>query len=339
MGLLMLSVAPVGCQARPEPDVVLHSTLDEEIAAPILAAFERSTDHAIGVISRFDAPPHHGRSELMSQILLGRDRPRCDVVWNGDVLETVRLQQQGLLQRRAWLTDAIWPVGMMASDGSWCGFAATARVLIVNTSQIDDPDDYPRSVNDLGDERWSGRCAVALPRGGKSATHFAVLRRLLGEEATLQLLQRVESQAVVLRDERQVAAAVAAGQVAWGLTDSDAAVVALDIRPDVKIVYPDQASSQPGALRIPNAVAVLRRAQHPNAAGMLADYLVAPATEDRLAMGRGSQLPLSRQATFPPRALGGEAVRWMQPDFEAAGEGLDAWQAKVQEIFTSTGGD
>ena len=42
---------------------------------------------------------------------------------------------------------------MIASDGSWCGFAARARVLIVNTDLIKNPHDYPTSVAELADPK------------------------------------------------------------------------------------------------------------------------------------------------------------------------------------------
>jgi iron(III) transport system substrate-binding protein len=127
--------------------------------------------------------------------------------------------------------------------------------------------------------------------------------------------------------------AVSSGQLKWGLTDTDDAIIELDHKLPVAIVYPDQAPDQPGTLRIPNTIAVLKNAPHPVAAGRLADYLVSPETEDRLAMGDSSQLPISRDSKFPPRVLPEEPIRWMRVDFEAAADQWEEWAAELQQIF------
>jgi iron(III) transport system substrate-binding protein len=66
---------------------------------------------------------------------------------------------------------------------------------------------------------------------------------------------------------------------------------------------------------------------------MLADYLVRPETEDRLAMGDSSQLPISRASKFPPRVLPEEPIRWMRVDFEAAAADWDQWSADLLQMF------
>jgi iron(III) transport system substrate-binding protein len=214
---------------------------------------------------------------------------------------------------------------MIASDGSWCGVAATARVLIVNTEMLSEREDWPTSVRDLADPEWSDRCAMASPLSGTTATHVAVLKAVQGTEATLEFLEAVAANAAILPDNAAVAKAVAEGEYAWGLTDSDQAVIAQDRRWPVEVTFPDQQPDQPGALRIPSTVAVLAGAPHPVAAGQLADYLVSAETEDRLAMGPRSQLPISRQSEYRPRVLPRQPVRWMDVDFEAAAEGWPAW--------------
>ncbi len=301
---------------------------------PILGAFERSTDDAVGVTSRFDTSPDDG-SRLTGEIITSSPPPPCDVVWNPGVLETIRLQKRGLLESRRWPVPAGWPSGCIASDGTWCGFAATARVILVNTRLLDDPAMYPNSVLDLVNDQWQGKCAIGHPAIGKTATHFAVLRDQLGHQSVIELLRRIKDSALVLGGSRQVAIAVSAGQVAWGVTDSDSAIREVELRHPVAIVFPDQGPSQLGTLRIPSTCAVLRGAKHHVSAGLLADYLVNPATEDRLAMGNGSELPLHRESKFPARVLAGTTVRWMDANFETAAENEERWQADVKTMFES----
>ncbi|WP_404306050.1 extracellular solute-binding protein [Neorhodopirellula lusitana] len=341
LGFLLACVGLVGCVPRSEKDVVVYSALDEDFAFPMLDAFERKVDYDINVISKFDVESTKTVG-LVNQIMAEQDRARCDLFWNNEILHTVRLQKLGLLARHDWQVPKDWPVDMIASDSTWCGFAARARVLLVNTDRLKSAVDsaksgksavYPSSVSELSDAKWKDDCAIARPLFGTTATHFAVLRELLGREAALAQLQAIADNALVLSGNKQVAQAVSAGRVAWGLTDTDDAMIEKDLGYPVEIVFPDQQPDQLGALRIPNTLAILKNAPHPVAASRLADYLMTPETEDRLAMGRSSQLPISKESKFPPAVLPSTPVRWMRADFEAAAEGWDEWAADVARIY------
>ncbi|TWU58719.1 Fe(3+)-binding periplasmic protein precursor [Rubripirellula tenax] len=325
-------VALAGCVPKAESDVVVYSALDQEFAMPILDAFERTTDHDTGVISKFDVESTKTVG-LVNQIIAEQPSPTCDLFWNNEIMHTVRLQKLGLLARHDWNVDGGYPRDMMSTDGTWCGFAARARVLVVNTKLLPDPSTYPTSVAELADPKWAGNCAMARPLFGTTATHFAVLREINGRDATLGQLRAIAANAKILSGNKQVALAVSAGTVAWGLTDTDDAIIEKDQHFPVAIVYPDQASDEPGTLRIPNTIAILKDAPHPIAAGKLADYLVTPETEDRLAMGDSSQLPISRGSKFPPRVLPENPIRWMRAPFEDAADEWESWAKDVQAIF------
>jgi iron(III) transport system substrate-binding protein len=323
-----------GCVSRSESDVVVYSALDEEFASPILAAFERSTDNEIGVVGKFDIESTKTVG-LANQLIAEAEAPRCDLFWNNEIMHTVRLQKLGILEPHDWQVPSTWPKDMIASDGTWCGFAARARVLLVNTELLPDVDDRPTRVNELADPKWAQKCAMARPLFGTTATHFAVLREIDGRGTTLELLQQIHDNAVVLSGNKQVAQAVSAGKVAWGLTDTDDAIIEKDLGYPVEIIYPDQQPEQPGTLRIPNTLAILKGAPHPVAAGKLADFLMTPEIEDRLAMGRSSQLPISKDSNFPPAVLPNEPVRWMRVDFEAAAEDWDDWANELADMFAN----
>lgn len=334
--IVLLLTAPValllGCVDRTDSDVVVFSALDREFAFPILDGFERLTEGQTTVIPKFDVESTKTVG-LVNEIIAQKEKPVCDLFWNNEIMHTVRLQKLGLLEPRSWNVESGYPSDMIASDGSWCGFAARARILIINTDLIENPDDYPNSVADLADPKWAKQCAMARPLFGTTATHFAVLRETLGREATMDQLRKIRDNAVILSGNKQVALAVSSGRVAWGLTDTDDAIIEKDNGMPVTIVFPDQASDQPGTLRIPNTVAVLKNAPHSVAAGLLADYLVRPETEDRLAMGDSSQLPISRGAKYPPRVLPDKPVRWMRVNFEDAADGWEKWSAVLLEMF------
>jgi len=324
-----------GCAPQAENKVVVYTALDQEYSAPIFAGFHRSSGGKINPDAKFDV---HSTStaDLVEQIINDQGQPAADVYWNNDILHTIGLQREGLLASHSWKVETGYPEEMRAKDGSWCGFAAVGRVLLVNTDQLSDPSEYPTRVDELANPRWKANCAIAQPLVGTPATHAAVIRQVKGEEAARQWFTEVAANAVILPTNRAVAMAVATGQVAWGLTDTDDAIIEKEDQRPVAIVYPDQATEDVGTLRIPNTVAILKHAAHPIAAAELVDYLVTPQTEDRLAMGESAQLPVSRFAQQRSRVLPSDPVRWMKVDFEAAAEHWESLASELRELFKSS---
>lgn len=87
-------VALAGCWTESGPEVVVYVALDREFSEPILADFERET--GIKVLASYDAESTKTVG-LTNQLLAERDRPRCDVFWNNEILNTLRLENAGLL--------------------------------------------------------------------------------------------------------------------------------------------------------------------------------------------------------------------------------------------------
>lgn len=334
LSLGMLCAA--GCVRQPEDAVVIYSAADREYAEPILAAFSRRND-GTEVQPVFDVESTKTVG-LVTRIESESDRPRCDVLWNNEIMHTLRLERAGLLQPISWEVPGSWPDEMRSADGNWLGIAARARVLIVNRELLPDASAWPDSVEDLADQQWRDRCGLALPLFGTTATHFAVLDSKLGQAKAAELFSGIEQNAVVLSGNKQVAQAVSSGQLAFGLTDTDDALIEIDAGLPVEIVFPDQQPGQMGTLRIPNTVAVIRGGPHPVAAAALANYLVSEDTEGRLAMGPSGQFPIRPQHPQVSRAeqITGKkpgALRWMDADFETAAERWTELSVELQSAF------
>jgi iron(III) transport system substrate-binding protein len=109
----------------------------------------------------------------------------------------------------------------------------------------------------------------------------------------------VENQVVIAAGNAGVKDLVARGEVDFGLTDSDDANLALEAGSPVRVVFPDQGADQPGALLIPNSVAILEEAPHPAEARALVDELLTLDVEARLAASRSAQVPLRAAAARP----------------------------------------
>ncbi len=328
-------IGVIGCTSQVESEVILESTVDQDIAAPILSAFHRAEKKLVQPRATFSTDATD--RDLFAQKISGETGDAsADVFWTDDVFLMLDLHRRGLLAPHSWKLEPTFPTDMRATDGSWCGFAAVARVLIINTELLSDVKDYPRSIEDLADPRWKNRCAMAMPTAGTTAIQIATIAHAKGNDKANEWFAKVADNVTILRSNSEVATAVAKGRFDWGLTDSGDAVLVTDGTKSVAIVFPDQATSQPGTLLIPNVVAILRNASHPIAAAKLADYLVLSTTEDRLAMSDSAQIPISRLSTFKPRVLPEAAIRWATVDFAKAEELWPELQPNLKAIFDTS---
>lgn len=321
-----------GCLGSADNEVVVYSALDKEFSQPILQEIEREL--GVTVLSKFDVESNKTVG-LVTELIQQRKRPRADIFWNNEVLHTIRLQQMGLLE--PWIPDAsaAIPATFKATDGSWTGFAARARVLIVNTTLIPDVGDYPDSFFDLADPRWSNRCGMARPLFGTSATHAAVLFDRLGVEAAARWYQQIQSNAVIEGGNRQVAIKVGRGELAFGLTDTDDAMLEIDKGNPVVIVYPDQAESQSGTLLIPNTICLIAGGPNSERARAVVARLLEADIESRLAEGASAQFPLNPEVLVLSRANPPASLKVMDADFESAASAWDTTARKLAEIFSA----
>lgn len=313
LGLALgLLAAAIGCGSR-SSEVVVYCALDREFAEPRLAEFERAT--GVKVRAKYDVESTKTVG-LAEALLRERARPRCDLFWNNEILHTLRLEREDLLEAYAPPTAAEFPADYRSPAGRWHGFAARARVLLVNT-QLVPLEERPRSVRELADPRWAGRCGLAKPLFGTTATHAAVLFSAWGDEEATAFFRAVRQNAQVLAGNKQVAMQVGAGRLAFGLTDTDDAVAEIEAGRPVAIVFPDQ-DAGPGTLFIPNTLALIRGGPNPATARRLVDFLLTPKIEAELARGPSAQVPVHPQARERSRVLPAEPVRWMRVDFAAA---------------------
>src|ERR1700722_12623360 len=154
-----------GCRGKPR--VVLYSAQDREFAEAILEDFSR--EHGIDAVPKFDSEANKSVS-LYEEIVAEKGHPRCDVFWNNEILGTIRLQSQDLLQPYDSPSAAPFPSWAKAEDHTWYAFASRARILIVNTKLVAEKD-RPTKLADLTQPRWRRKLVMAKPQFGTTATH------------------------------------------------------------------------------------------------------------------------------------------------------------------------
>ena len=332
MAILLTACAlPAGCWSRSEREVIVYVALDREFSEPILADFSEQSGTAVRTKLDTESTKTVGLAEA---ILAEARRPRCDVFWNNEILNTLRLQRRGLLEEYDAPAARDFPAAFRSAKGAWYGFAARARVLVVNTKQCA-PGQRPESIEDLADPRWRGKTGIAKPLFGTTATHAACLFAYWGDDRATDFFRRIKAnQTKILSGNKQVALSVAAGQLAFGLTDTDDAIGELEKGMPIEIVYPDQGPDAMGTLFIPNTIAIIRGGPNPDAARRLVDFLLSPEVETKLAAGPSAQIPLNRNLDVPVRVATPKSVKAMAVDFEAAAAKWEAAARFLRDEFT-----
>ena len=330
--VVILPLAVAGCRTRASEEVVVYTALDEEFSKPIFADFE--TDHGVTVVPRFDTEATKTVG-LTEAILAERDRPRCDVFWNNEILNTLRLERAGLLE--TYLSPAAMPFPDWAKseEGAWHGFAARARILIVNTEIVPD-DERPRSIRDLAAQKWRGKAGIAKPLFGTTATHAACLFAALGQEEAERLFRAMKQNEVRIESgNKQVAVSVAAGRLAFGLTDTDDALSQIREGHPVAIVYPDQGDGELGTLFIPNTLAIIKGGPNSRAARKLVDYLLTAEVEKRLAAGPSGQIPLNPKVNAKTKVKTPRDIKAMEVDWQHAADKCAEAAKFIRDEFAS----
>ena len=141
----------------------------------------------------------------------------------------------------------------------------------------------------------------------------------------------------VLPDGKQVAVAVSSGSLAFGLTDSDEALIEVEKGMPATIVHPDQQPGGMGTLFLPSTVAIIKGGPHPATARRLVDFLLSPPVESSLAKGERALIPLNTAAKVKIRVPTPPTVRPMQVDFEQAADAWDAAAGFLRTVFLGKG--
>lgn len=328
VGIWLATFAGVGQTGAKR--VVVYAALDRGFSEPILEEYENRTGVKIRPVYDTESTKTVG---LVNRIRAERGRPRCDVFWNNEIVNTIRLKQEGLLQPCHPAEAANYPAEYTDADGLWYGFAARARVLVVN-DKIVPAGQEPKSIFDLTLPQWKGRVGIAKPLFGTTATHMACLFAKLGEEKAVKWLDDLKGNGVqILSGNRACAQAVGKGELACALTDTDDAMLEIAEGKPVRIVYLDSVAGGIGTLFIPNTLSVVKGA--PNAAGAekLINYLLSAEVESKLAAGPSAQIPLNKNFAGQVRVKTPREIKAMEIDFPAAAKQFDTAAKHIEERF------
>ncbi len=340
-GLVVLwgfALALAGCGNG--PDVVLYCGVDQDQSQGIVELFEQSAGLDVAYYGESEASRSVG---LPQQLLLEKKRPRADVYWSNEIMHMVHLGRSGVTDPLPKGLAEEFPEAWRDPRGRYIAFGARARVFLVNTELLPNKEDWPKSTEDLLNPKYHKMgftTSMAEPLTGTTYTH-AVAMLTEEEEGAKSFFKAVAAarsagRMKVVTSNGRVMQAVkdSSEKVAFGLTDTDDAWIAITQGAKVKIVYPDQ--HRQGSFLIPNTAALVRGRRHPKEAERLLRWLVSAETEATLAKGRSAQMPLRDGVPVPEDGhvlRPGKDFKFQPVDWQAVGANVDRWRDWLTALF------
>lgn len=318
-------VACDGCGSSSKREVVVYTSVDQVFSEPVFRAFEQETGIAVRAVYDTEETKSTG---VLNRLIAEAQSPQADVFWSGDPVRPFQLVKRGLVEPYLSQQAAGLPANARAADGTWTGFAARARILLVNKASVP-RGEMPRSIRDLASPRWRGQTAIANPLFGTTTMHVAALFSVWGEQRTRAFLNELKANGVrIASSNGEVKRLVVSGEVAFGLTDTDDGNEALRDGDSVEVVYPDQ--DELGTLVMPTSVVLIRHAPHQEAGRRLIDYLLSADVERRMAES-AAHMPLREGVATPPHVRSAASLHTTEVDFGRVSEQIEAQQGWLRE--------
>ncbi len=319
VALAFACTAP-GCGRSASRDVVIYTSVDQVFSEPVFRSIEARTGLTVRAVYDTEETKSTG---VLNRIIAESRRPQADVFWSGDPVRPFVLMKRGLVEPYVSPAAAGTPQPFKGKDGRWTGLAARARVLLINRSKVP-AGSGPRSIRDLIDPRWKGQAAIANPVFGTTTMHVSALFAAWGDERGRTFLDALKANDVrIAGSNGEVKRLVVAGEVAFGLTDTDDAHEAMADGAPVDVVYPDHDGD--GTLVMPTTVVLIRGAPHPDTARQLIDALLTSEVERTMAE-HGAHMPLRAGVAVPPGVKPVGAIRAMAVDYEAVADAMERLQ-------------
>ena len=266
-----LVALPAGAQdaaliaaARHEGQVVWYTTLlAAQFAEPMAAAFERK----FGVKATYVSLPSDLPQRVLSEAQAGRHI--ADVI-DGPTSVTP-LKTQGLILKWTPASAANYPPELVDPDGYWMATNLYVQTRGFNTDLVPKGSE-PRSMEDFLDPKWRGKFGWSTNRTVSGGPGFIGATLLsMGQDKGVDYLRRLAKQNIVSlgASARTVLDQAITGEFPIGLQIFNYHAV-ISAAKGAPVAW---APSFPSTVS-PSVVSVTLHAPHPNAAKLLAEFLV-----------------------------------------------------------------
>jgi iron(III) transport system substrate-binding protein len=297
--MLLCMFALTGCGPS-SPEVIIYTSQDEVYAEPIFEDFTKETGIRVRAVYDSEAVKTVG---LVNRLLQEKDNPQCDVFWNNEEFRTRQLLTRGIFR----------------DTNSWAQLGYRTRRMVINTNLLP-LDKAPKTFSEVTNAQWRGKVALAYPIFGTTSTHFFAWRQSWGDEHWQAWCRALVANHPKIVDGNSVAAKLVGRGEAWiGFADSD------DIAEEQKYGAPVVALPVTDeTLVLPNTIAIVHGAPHPEEAQKFFDYLRQPKISQRLVDAHALEGATLESSKGQPQ---------MHVDWNGLLKDLDPATAELEKIF------
>jgi iron(III) transport system substrate-binding protein len=298
-GLILFSLS---CHRSSSREVILYTSVDQPVAQPIVAEFEKQTGLHVRLLTDTEATKSIGLAE---RLRAERDHPQADVWWGNEIFLTINLADDGVLAAYNSPSAADIPPQFKDPDHRFASSGMRLRVIVNAANQSE----RWSNLQELTDPALKGRVGISRPTAGTTGGHVAALYAMWGDAKASDYFRALRNNDVkLLGGNSVVAEEVGNGMLLAGLTDNDDAAATQREGGSLVVELPDQQTF--GTLAVPCTVALVNGAPHPAAAKQLIDFLLSRQVEQ--------QLIDAKFAAYSVRQGAAPSVKLMDIDYRAA---------------------
>ncbi|HET7364260.1 MAG TPA: extracellular solute-binding protein [Burkholderiales bacterium] len=302
--------------AQQEGELMLYSSLTPEDQLRLAADFKKR----YGVTLKFW---RGSQTNILQRVLAETRGGRYEF----DALETNSPQieaiaREKLLQKidSPFVADVLLPQAL-PPHGEWAPDRLNLLVYAYNTNALK-PADLPKTWQELAGPKWTQRLGME----STNVEWFATLVQAMGEGAGLELFKRLGDNGVAVRTgHTHSTGRVIAGEIPLFL-----GVFSHDVDRMKAKGAPIDWFVLPPAVVLPSAVAVSRRAAHPNAAVLFYDYML---TDGQRFYTEVHRVPANKNYDTHVRRLARDGRPIAVVDAHAAIDNYDKWQGLYKKLI------
>ncbi len=248
--------------------LVVYSGRSDKFVKPVFEAFTERTGIEVVI--------HSGKSTaLLNKLRVEGRRTQADLFVSNDAGNLQIGADLGLFDPLPAALVEVIPANLRATDNSWIGLSARARVLVVNKAKQDSLK-WVDSVFDLADPRLEGRLAITHSANESYIAGVTVYMEAAGKEKVKAWLEGMKRNVdgEVFNKHSKIVAAVARGDKDVGLVNHYYIFRHLDKHPDapIDIVLPDQEGM--GVAWNVAGIAISKYSDHKAEARKLVEFLI-----------------------------------------------------------------